>query len=148
VRVGRAIEETRAGLRIKTPKTKNSTRNVSLPEIVVEALREHRKRQLELRFALGLGKLADDALLFPKLDGSLQSPRAFSKEWSVVAESVGLAHATFHALRHTHASHLVDAGIDVVNISHRLGHGLPGYNAPRLCSPVPQARRQEQPGNR
>lgn len=32
------------------------------------------------RVALGLGKLADDALLFPKLDGSPQSPRAFAKE--------------------------------------------------------------------
>jgi integrase len=28
----------------------------------------------------------------------------------------------FHALRHTHASQLIDAGIDVVTISKRLGH--------------------------
>jgi integrase len=32
---------------------------------------------------------------------------------------------TFHALRHTHASHLIDAGIDVVMISRRLGHASP-----------------------
>jgi integrase len=32
---------------------------------------------------------------------------------------------TFHALRHTHASHLIDAGIDVVKISRRLGHASP-----------------------
>ena len=32
---------------------------------------------------------------------------------------------TFHALRHTHASHLIDAGIDVVKISRRLGHATP-----------------------
>ena len=124
-RVRRAVEETRAGLRLKVPKTKTSIRDVSLPEIVVEALREHRKRQLEQRFALGAGKLPDDAPLFPKLDGSLQSPRAFSKEWSDVAASIGLGHATFHGLRHTHASHLIDAGIDVVKISRRLGHASP-----------------------
>jgi integrase len=35
------------------------------------------------------------------------------------------ANITFHALRHTHASHLIDAGIDVVKISRRLGHGSP-----------------------
>ena len=29
---------------------------------------------------------------------------------------------TLHALRHTHASQLIDAGIDVVTISKRLGH--------------------------
>jgi integrase len=29
---------------------------------------------------------------------------------------------TFHALRHTHASHLIAAGIDVVKVAKRLGH--------------------------
>ena len=123
--VRRSIEETKGSLRLKVPKTRTSTREVSLPEIVVEALREHRKRQLEQRFALGLGKLSHDALLFPKLDGTMQSPRAFSKEWSEVAASAGVPQATFHSLRHTHASHLIDAGIDVVKISRRLGHASP-----------------------
>ncbi len=125
VRLRRAVEETKGNLRLKTPKTRTSARDVSLPEIVVEALREHRKSQLEQRFALGLGKLTDDALLFPKLDGSLRGPRAFSKEWADVAASIGVTHATFHSLRHTHASHLIDAGIDVVKISRRLGHASP-----------------------
>jgi len=29
---------------------------------------------------------------------------------------------TFHALRHTHASEPIDAGVDIVTISKRLGH--------------------------
>jgi integrase len=33
--------------------------------------------------------------------------------------------ATFHTLRHTHASTLIAAGIDVLTISRRLGHGSP-----------------------
>jgi integrase len=33
--------------------------------------------------------------------------------------------ATFHSLRHTHASTLIAAGIDVLTISRRLGHGSP-----------------------
>jgi len=93
--------------------------------VVVEALREYRRQQMEFWFALGIGKLADDALLLPKLDGTAQSPRAFSKEWSDVAASIGLPEITFRALRHTHASHLIDAGIDVVKISRRLGHASP-----------------------
>jgi integrase len=125
MRIREAIEEIKCGLRFKAPKTANSVRDVSLPDIVVEALRDHRRQQLEVRFALALGKLHDDALLFPKLDGSPQSPRAFSKEWADVAASIGLPGITFHALRHTHASHLIDAGIDVVKISRRLGHASP-----------------------
>jgi integrase len=31
----------------------------------------------------------------------------------------------FHHLRHTHASQLIDAGVDIVTISKRLGHAKP-----------------------
>jgi integrase len=125
LKIQQAIEETAAhGIRFKTPKTENSIRDVSLPDIVVEALRDLRRQQLELRLAFGLGKLDSDALIFPRQDGAPQSPRAFSKEWAVVAAGLGLP-VTFHALRHTHASHLIDAGIDVVKIAKRLGHATP-----------------------
>jgi integrase len=32
---------------------------------------------------------------------------------------------TIHALRHTHASQLIDADVDIVTISKRLGHAKP-----------------------
>ena len=32
---------------------------------------------------------------------------------------------SFHGLRHTHASQLIDAGLDVVTIAKRLGHASP-----------------------
>jgi len=125
IRVREALEETRGGVRFKATKTRAGRRDVALPEVVADGLREHRKRQLELRVALGLGKLPDDALVFPALSGGPQSPRAFSKEWSTIAASLGLAGVTFHALRHTHASQLIDAGVDIVTISKRLGHASP-----------------------
>jgi integrase len=71
------------------------------------------------------GKLTEDDLLFPVLDGSLPSPRAFSADWADVAAGIGMPDITFHALRHTHASQLIDAGVDVVTISKRLGHSNP-----------------------
>ncbi|MBI2737562.1 MAG: hypothetical protein HYX38_13585 [Rhodospirillales bacterium] len=49
----------------KAPKTKAGRRDVTLPDIVVETLREHRRRQVEQRMALRLGKLPDDAFVFP-----------------------------------------------------------------------------------
>jgi integrase len=127
IRVREAIEETKEhGLQVKAPKTRAGRRDVSLPEIVADALREHRRQQLELRMVLGLGKMPDDALVFPApLKGGYQSPRAFSKEWARVATSIGFPGLGFHALRHTHASQLIDAGIDIVTISRRLGHAKP-----------------------
>jgi integrase len=126
IRVREALEQTRAfGLRFKTPKTKAGRRDVSLPEVVIEALREHRRQQLEIRMALGLGKLSDEGLVFPAADGEPQSPRVFSNKWKLVRKTLGLGRVPFHALRHTHASQLIDAGIDIVTISRRLGHASP-----------------------
>jgi integrase len=126
ITVCEAVEETRgSGIRFKTPKTNSGVRNVTLPDIVIETLRSHRRQQLEVRVRLGLGKLADDALVFPAVDGSPQPPKIFSITWARLAESIGLPEATFHSLRHSHASFLIDAGIDVVKISKRLGHANP-----------------------
>ena len=44
---------------------------------------------------------------------------------AIAAESVGIPAVTFHALRHTHASQLIDQGVDIVTISKRLGHAKP-----------------------
>src|SRR5262249_38162738 len=41
----------------KTPKTEAGDRKLTLPDIVIDALRDHRRKQFELRLALGLGKL-------------------------------------------------------------------------------------------
>ena len=126
IKVREAVEQTKVGgLRFKAPKTKAGRRDVTLPDIVIDALREHRKQQLEFRMALGLGKPSNDVLVFPALNGGPQAPRTFSKEWAVTANSLGFSELTFHALRHTHASQLIDAGIDIVTISKRLGHASP-----------------------
>jgi integrase len=124
IRVREALEETESGIRAKEPKTRKGLRDVTLPDLVVDTLRKHRQ-QLETRVALGLGRLSDDALVFPRPDGSLQSPKDFSTAWGVVAERIGLGAVTFHALRHTHASQLIDAGVDIVTIARRLGHASP-----------------------
>ena len=48
----------------KRAKIKNGQRDITLPDIVVDALHEHRRQQFELRVAVGLGKISDDALVF------------------------------------------------------------------------------------
>ena len=126
ISVRAVLQETKAGVAFKdTTKTKAGRRVVTLPGIVVTVLRDIRRQQLEERIALGLGKLPDDALVFPARDGGPSRPTNLSSGWAVVADAIGLAGVTFHALRHTHASMLISAGIDVVRVSKRLGHANP-----------------------
>ena len=127
VQVREALEQTKAlGIRFKPPKSKAGRRDVAMPDILVEALREHRKAQLELRLQLGLGKLPDDALLFATVEGRPLATIDVSCEWGRFAGRIGMPEITFHALRHTHASQLIDAGVDIATISKRLGHATPG----------------------
>jgi integrase len=126
IQVREALEQTRAlGTRFKPPKSKAGRRDITLPDILVDALREHRKATLELRMQLGAGKLPDDALLFADINGAPLSPNAISAAWADFAEAIGIPEVTFHALRHTHASQLIDEGVDIVTISKRLGHAKP-----------------------
>lgn len=125
VRVERSLEQTGAGLRVKSPKSRHGRRTISLPANVVEIMREHRRRQLELRLALGLGRLAADDLVFPHLEGGPYPPDSLSRAFSRLMVARGLPPIHFHALRHSHASALIAAGFDVVSVSRRLGHGSP-----------------------
>jgi integrase len=123
--VKEALSETATEIQVKTPKAKTGFRDVTLPGVAIDILRKHRQTQLEQRMAAGLGRPPADALVFPRPDGSHQSPHDFSSAWGVVARSIGLPDVTFHALRHTHVSQLIDAGVDIVVISRRLGHASP-----------------------
>jgi integrase len=126
LKVREAIEQTKAhGIRFKASKTRAGQRDITLPEPLVEVFRERRKAAMELRVQLGTGKLPDDALVFADIDSKPMRPNTISPAWASFAESIGMPDVTFHALRHTHASQLIDAGVDVVTISKRLGHAKP-----------------------
>ena len=125
IRIERSIEQTAEGLRTKAPKTAAGRRTLSLPAFAVNVIRGHRKAQLELRIALGMGKLPDEGPLFADVDGEITRPDKISDRWRYVVASRQLPKVTFHALRHSHASALIAAGLDVVSVSRRLGHASP-----------------------
>ncbi len=121
--IRRSLEQTRAhGIRVKAPKTKAGTRTISLPALAVDALREHRIKTLERRIALGAGALPPDAPVFATIEGAWPSPAAITDQWRTAVEQLDLPKVRLHALRHSHASALIAAGLDVITISRRLGH--------------------------
>lgn len=119
--VNQAIEETKAGLRVKAPKTKRSRRNITLPALTVDALRRHKIRQSEERLKLGLGR-DHDGLVFTDLEGGLVRPRNLTKEFGRIAKRAGLPGITFHGLRHSHITQLLADGVNPKVVSERAGH--------------------------
>ncbi len=125
VRIQRAIEKTTSSIRVKAPKSAAGRRTVSLPTFAVDALRDHRRQTLELRFATGAGALPADAPVFGDLDGNWPNPQSITEHWRAAVKSRALPKVTLHALRHSHASALIAGGLDVVTVSRRLGHASP-----------------------
>jgi len=103
-----------------TPKSHRSTRTISLPSFLVEELKQHRKAQNERRLMLGEAWHEAD-LICDRGDGQPMRPDTISKQFRTIAREAGLD-VTFHGLRHTHASLMLQAGADLKVTSSRLGH--------------------------
>jgi integrase len=123
--IERSLEQTRAGLSFKAPKTRSGRRHVSLPVLAIEALKAHRIRQLETRVRLGLGKPDGDTLVFTTPDGGLIPPNNLSRDWAIFVKARKLPPISFHSLRHSHVSLLISSKLDPVSIARRVGHAKP-----------------------
>ncbi len=102
------------------PKSHRSSRTVSLPAFVVDALRIYRKAQSERRLLCGPGWVDLD-LVFERGDGSSVRSDTASKRFKRAAREAGFD-ITFHGLRHGHASLMLASGVDLKVASQRLGH--------------------------
>jgi integrase len=124
--ISRSLEQTKSGLRFKEPKSRHGKRKISLPPSAVAELGEHRRKQLERRMRLGMGRAEVYALVFSNDDGSPIKPNNLSVMWNrEIRRITGVPPVTFHSMRHCHASALIKGGIDVVSVSRRLGHSSP-----------------------
>lgn len=97
------------------PKNKSSYRDLQIPAPLMEVLEEHKRRQQEASRLF-----SDDYRICggerPLRDTSIENKnKAF-------AEAAGLPHIRIHDFRHTHASLLVNEGINIQEIARRLGH--------------------------
>lgn len=97
------------------PKNKSSYRDLQIPTPLMEILNKHKERQ---RAATHL--FTEDFRVCggeqPLRDTSIENHnKAFAK-------AAGLPHIRIHDYRHTHASVLVNEGINIQEIARRLGH--------------------------
>lgn len=135
--VRRALEYTKErGLIFKEPKTRRGRRRVSLPGDLVTALAEHRLKQEEYRAQLGEA-YHENGLVVCVEDGSVWKPPAFDSAYRQLLKRRNLTGPTFHALRHSHASHLLRSGVEPKVISERLGHSKVSFTLDQYVHLLP-----------
>ena len=121
ITVSQSLEQTRSGLRFKSPKTERSRRVVVLPAFATELLRAHKIEQAKARLKHS-PIYNDNDLVIPKENGEPWSPDVFSTAFASFIRRSKLLHVRFHDLRHSHATQLFQQGVHPKIVSERLGH--------------------------
>lgn len=103
------------------PKSERSQRRVPIDAGTAAALRTRRVRRDRDAERLG-ADYADHGLVWQTRLGTPVSPRYLVRRFRQDTEAAGLPIIRFHDLRHSHASALEAAGMDVRQLADRLGH--------------------------
>lgn len=119
-----------------TPKTARGRRTLDVDETTVAALRAHRKAQLEVRLLVG-SAYEDQGFVFAQPDGAPWYPDGVSQVFDRLVSRLDVRRIRFHDLRHTHASHLLAAGVNAKVVSERLGHSSVSFTLDTYAHVMP-----------
>jgi integrase len=113
-----------SGLRkaVKSTKTYKS-RSIAVDDDTLAALKTHKAA----RSPLGLQAIQGDSFVFGNLDGTVRNPGDVGERWKRTLKKAqtsifALNAITLKGLRHTHATILLEAGVNPKIVQERLGH--------------------------
>lgn len=96
----------------KKPKTKKGTRIVPIPSFINDLLKNKYK----------LTNPAPTDLVFASANGTHLKDANIRRAQMAVCNNANIRYVSFHSLRHTYATRLIEAGVDVKTVSELLGH--------------------------
>ena len=104
-----------------TPKTKNSLRTIPVPQNIIKKLIAHKKEQNELILLLQEEYDNKNFVFCNKLGKPIEDKRP-GRNLKTILTSISIEPIKFHALRHTYATRLFEAGIPPKTVQHLMGH--------------------------
>lgn len=112
--VTETLTDVRGVVRIGPPKTRASVRTVTLPAFLAAELEEH---------LVSLSTRGGADLVFPAPEGGPLRPSNWRRRvWAPAVRAAGIPWGTRHALRHSQAALLIQAGEHPLVVARRLGH--------------------------
>ena len=153
----RAVDLEAATVTVTKAKTARGRRTIDLDPGTVEVLRGHRAQQGRDRLAVGPA-WREHGVVLAHQDGSPIHPNSVSRAFTRAVRTCQrheqqqaergqrppqpLPRVTLHALRHTHATLLLAAGVPLHVVSRRLGHASEAFTAQVYAHVLPQQGEQ------
>ena len=103
----------------KTPKTDSGNRRIAVPPSIMENLKEFHEEMTSYFDNHGLPK---SSLIFPTIYGNYMCDRNERATLKKRLSALGLPDYGFHLFRHTHASMMLNSGMNWKELQHRMGH--------------------------
>ncbi len=103
------------------PKTKSSRRKINLPQVVLDALRQHKVNQDFRKQEVG-DKWKNLDLVFPNTIGNYQGANYRQEMFVKMLKMAGLPPMRLHDLRHSAATILLSQGVNPKVVQEILGH--------------------------
>jgi integrase len=122
------------------PKTRSSRRTISIPGTAVTVLRKHRVQQNQHRLLLGEG-YQDQDLVVCNGTGNPVDPGDINRDMKYIIRKHQLTPLSFHDLRHTHATLLLQLGEHPKVVSERLGHANVGITLDTYSHVLPDMQK-------
>lgn len=114
------VVEGKSGAKRQNKTKGHRTRNIAIADPVVDGLRDHERWQ-ESYLSSHTGRTP-----ICTVDGKFMRPSYISRQFRTMQRETGIEDAyTFHNLRHTHATWLLQSGADFRTVQERLGHANP-----------------------
>jgi integrase len=137
--IRRGIVRGANGLVEKDTKT-HQARRITLDPFTITSLDSHRFRLEALADAAG-ASVDDDSFVFAaSVDGlTMWSPESVSRSFKRLTKRAGVRNVRLHDLRHSTASRLLAAGVDVRTVAGRLGHRDPSTTLNVYSHFIPEA---------
>jgi integrase len=119
------IRKTGIGLVLQDLKTVKSRRIIPLGDRTLQALREHKTRQNEVRLRSSWweDRPEYEGMIFSTETGTPSDPATTWATFQRCLKKAELPHVTVHALRDTAITNMLIAGVDAKTVSERVGHG-------------------------
>ena len=114
-------------LRISTPKSESSIRDIPLPKFLIAKL----------------SAIENGSGFLIQKNGKFIEPNVYARRYKKILEELDIPYRKFHATRHTFATRALEIGMDIKTLSEILGHSSPTVTLNLYSHSLPEHKKKE-----